>query len=242
MHLNQFIKYQNKMLEPAAIQEFFDSPALRKDYEVCDHDDAPAALPDASLDFLLEICQHLGIKKIFEFGSGRSTKALLSKGYHVTSLEDSDYWLSQTVKTLTPEEKEFHHTIVRPLNSRFLGLFPVMDWKIDSEIENSIREAELILVDSPYYTPFRESTLWSSLQHSNGALVIIDDIRIPTLKRFCDRLSTSNEFLLHARISVGHGFGIFYRPPGGKLHLNHSMLDMVKGWYRYFQGWRFYLG
>ncbi len=37
------------------------------------------------------------MKTVFEFGSGRSTKAFLQAGLAVSSLEDSDYWMQKTI-------------------------------------------------------------------------------------------------------------------------------------------------
>jgi hypothetical protein len=229
------------MLTPDQVKDFFVSPLVKKNYQNSDCNDVPAALPDASLDFLIEVCTKLGIQRIFEFGSGRSTKALLSHKFSVTSLEDNQYWMNQTLKTLEENEKINHTAFVKPLKTRFLGLFPVFDWNISSELAKSISEADLILVDSPYYVPYRESTLWSALKYSKGAFVIIDDTRIPTLQRFCNRLFLSNPSLIHTRVGVGHSFDIFYHKSEEKLHLNHSIMDIAKGWRRYILGRKFVL-
>ena len=229
------------MLKYEDVNKFFGSSLLKQPYQQSDFKEAVAALPNDSLVFLLDTCKILHVKRVFEFGSGRSTQALLKNGYSVTSLEDSEYWLNKTLENLSENEKAYHTTFVKPLKIRFLGLFPVMDWHIDSEIRQSINEADLILVDSPYYTPFRESTLWSSLKFANGSIIILDDMRIPTLQIFCDRIKNSNESLVYNRVSVGHGLGIFYINPGVKLILNHSFIDIIKGWYRFLQGYKFYI-
>jgi hypothetical protein len=79
------------------IRELFTSNYLRQAFEEGDCEDAIAALPDASLAFLLEVCRRVGVKTVFEFGSGRSTKAFLQAGLAVSSLEDSDYWMQKTI-------------------------------------------------------------------------------------------------------------------------------------------------
>ncbi len=228
------------MLNSNKVKAYFDSPLVKNDYSYSDHTEAMAALPDASINFLIESCKNLGVQRIFEFGSGRSTKALLQHGFKVTSLEDSVYWMNQTLNTLDEKEKVNHTAIVQPLKVRFLGLFPVLDWSISQGIAKYIGESDLILVDSPYYTPFRESTLWSALKHINRAIIILDDTRIPTLQRFCTRLSFSNTSVVHARVSVGHSFDIFYHESTNNLVLNHSWMDTLKGWGRFIQGQRFY--
>lgn len=228
------------MLTSNRVKDFFSSSIVKTEYSESDNSESPAALPDASLNFLIDVCKKLGIQRIFEFGSGRSTKALLNNNFSVTSLEDDEYWMNQTIKTLDESEKVNHTAFVKPLKRRFLGLFPVLDWEISDDLAKSISEADLILIDSPYYTPFRESTLWSGLNYSKGAILILDDTRIPTLQRFCNRLSSSNPSLIHTRVAVGHSFDIFYHNSEKKLHLNHSLTDTLKGWYRYISGRRVY--
>ncbi|MDF2433000.1 MAG: hypothetical protein JWP44_2631 [Mucilaginibacter sp.] len=216
--------------------------SINKEFNEGDHPEAYAALPDASLEFLVELCKAQGIQKVFEFGSGRSTKAFLNAGCSVVSIEDSEFWMNETLKTLNDEEKVKLQPFIRPLKTRFLGAFLVKDWEIDDELLKHLQEAELILIDSPYYTPFRESTLWSSLTLGNEAFVILDDTRIPTLNRFCDRIAKANKSLLHKRIKVGHGLDIFYRDGNStnSFSLDHSFSDVVKGWNRFYKGCKFY--
>ena len=187
------------MLHNSGIKKVFDSPLFQGSYTECDHPVLPAALPDASLEFLVALARQCGVASVFEFGSGRSTAALLREGFRVTSLENSDQWLEQTRAQLSEGEKSRHVALVRPLRRRMHGWFPVMDWHVDQELARVIGEVDLILVDSPYYAPFRESTLWSALVHNDHAVVVLDDTRIPTLSRFCDRLAANNPTLLHRR-------------------------------------------
>lgn len=228
------------MLDPETVQEFFKSDVLSKTYNTGDYDKAPAALSDDSLLFLTDMCSKLGVHYVFEFGSGRSTKALLQLGCSVTSLEDNNFWMNQTIFTLTDNEKKNHTPIVKPLTTRLLNSFLVRDWVIDDKLSQKLKEAQLILVDSPYYTPFRESTLWSSLLDSNGAIIILDDTRIPTLSKFCDRIAHANKSLLHKRVCVGHTIDLFYRTTSESLKFNQSVVDFIKGWRRYFIGVKFY--
>lgn len=215
----------------SALQKLFQ--AFPTESNVEDDPDNPAALPNVSLNFLVELAGSLDAKQVFEFGSGRSTGALLRAGCSVTSLEDSDYWMQQTVAQLTKPEQARHRALVRPLRLRFCGLIPVMDWVIDAELSTRLREADLILVDSPYFTPFRESTLRSALQHGENAVVVLDDVRIPTVRKFCDSLVAANPNLLHRRVAVGHTFDVFARLKGGRLHAAHMPVEILKGWRRF---------
>ena len=229
------------MLSPTEVESYILSINSNHSFVEEDYLPAVAALPDSSLNFLIELCQQLEIKNVFEFGSGRSTKALLKeRNISVVSIEDTDFWLQQTIKTLSSDEEINHKSFVNPLRTRLLGAFPVLDWRVTDQLKQHLQKAELVLVDSPYYTPFRESTLWSALTVSEGAVVILDDTRIPTLSKFCDRIVTANKELIHTRVKVGHSFDIFYCQNKSILRLNHSFYDILKGWYRFIQGTRFY--
>ena len=227
------------MLNDSELRKVLDSPLLQSGCVECDHPTQPAALPDAALEFLVALARQCGVASVFEFGSGRSTVAMLREGLRVTSLEDSDRWMEQTRAQLSGDEKTRHIPLVRPLSRRMHGWFPVMDWPVDAALARAIGSADLILVDSPYYAPFRESTLWSALVHNDRALVVLDDTRIPTLSRFCDRLAAANPALLHRRVKVGHTFDIFARTDDkAPLTRSHSLLEILKGWRRFFMAAR----
>jgi len=222
------------MLNDSDLRKVFDSPLLQGGYVECDHPVQAAALPDAALEFLVALARQCGVASVFEFGSGRSTAALLREGFRVTSLEDSGQWMEQTHAQLSDDEKSRHVALVRPLSRRMHGWFPVMDWPVDPELACCIGEADLILVDSPYYAPFRESTLWSALAHNGHGIVVLDDTRIPTLSRFCDRLAAGNPTMLHRRVKVGHTFDVYARTDKVPLTRSQPLLDILKGWRRFF--------
>jgi hypothetical protein len=222
------------MMTDSEIRRLFDSACFRQAYASGDHPTALAALPDASLDFLVALAQQLDVLSVFEFGSGRSTAALLRAGFSVTSLEDSSHWMEQTQKQLSDADRCRHIPLVRPLRFRMHGLFPVMDWSIDRDLAKRLNQADLILVDSPFLPPFRESTLWSALLNNNHAVIVLDDTRIPTLARFCDRITTMNPQLLHCRVAVGHTFDLFARiHDATPLRRSQTTLDVLKGWRRF---------
>lgn len=223
------------------IHRLFLDSYLNQQFEFADDPNAEAALPSSSLSFLLELCRKIDAKRIFEFGSGRSTQAFLSAGYRVFSLEDSPFWLSKTVEPLSGEEARLHESAVSALGTSMASGFPVLAWHIDTVIRNQLQQADLILVDSPHFTPFREETLFASLQYGPQALAVLDDTRIPTVSRFCDRLALQNPQLLHKRVTVGHGFDLFFRSdPFRPLVRRVDFYETLKGWRRYFQGRAFY--
>lgn len=223
------------------IRRLFDDSYLAQQFESGDDPHAEAALPACSLEFLLELCRKVGAKRIFEFGSGRSTKVFLSAGYSVFSLEDSSFWLSKTVESLSCREAKLHESAVSALETNMVGGFPVLGWRIDKKLRQELGRADLILVDSPHFTPFREATLFASLQHGPQALIVLDDTRIPTLRRFCGDIASQNPQLLHRSVAVGHGFDLFHRVKTDlPLVRRQNLVDLVKGWRRYFKGRSFY--
>ena len=227
------------MSSETQIRSLFASPLFQRAYEAGDDPDSPAALPEPALDFLAQLAGELKAESVFEFGSGQSTKAFLRQGCAVTSLEDSDHWMEQTRNQLSAEEKGRHTALVRPLQRRMHGLIPMMDWPVDSTIAEKLGGADIILVDSPYFAPFRESTLWSALTHGRNAVVVLDDTRIPTLSRFCEVIVAQNPGLLHRRVAVGHTFDIFARAREEPLQMRHSIFEIAKGWRRFLLAGRY---
>ncbi len=216
--------------------DFFD----RADAPPADHAAAPAALPDAALGFLLAAAVAVGARQVFEFGSGRSTAAFLGAGLRVTSLEDTERWMAQTVAGLAPALRASgrHVARVQPLRLRWRHGAPVRDWVLTGTLAEAVDAADLVLIDSPFHVPFRLSTLVSVLDRPTSALIVLDDTRIPTLARFCDRLAGQNpERLCHRRVQVGHGFDCFTRrdlQTSRPLDLSQPWTETPKAWRRFF--------
>ncbi|MHA3772796.1 hypothetical protein ACXR0O_14780 [Verrucomicrobiota bacterium sgz303538] len=133
-----------------------------------------------------------------------------------------------------------HVGIVEPLSVTWHGGVPFMTWKLECGLLSQLVSANMILIDSPYYTPFRESVLLDVLNRTASTLIVLDDTRIPTLRRVCDRIAQQNPQLLHRRIEVGHTFDIFAKIDGAALRYRRSPLDIAKGWRRFVLGEAFY--
>jgi len=176
----------------------------------------------------------LHLTNVFEFGSGRSTKSLLGRGCHVTSLEDSQVWLQNTLSMLSPAERQRHLAFLQPLRNVLLGAAPLKSWSFDLRLTRALAEAQLVLIDSPAYPPFREHALAMSLTHARHSLIIVDDANIPTVLRFCLRLAEKNH-LLHFHLPVDHGL-FFILPPEHSTPLNasRSHWETMKAWRRFF--------
>lgn len=220
---------------------------FRSDFFACadappaDHADAPAALPDAALRFLLAAAAEMDARQVLEFGSGRSTAAFLGAGLHVTSLEDSARWMAQTVAGLEPAHRmdgRQHVALIEPLRVTWRHGAPYRDWVFDDALATAVEAADLVLIDAPFHVPFRLSTLLSVLSRPTTALVVLDDTRIPTLARFCNRLVAQNrDRLCHRRVGVGHGFDCFARrdlDTSRSLRAVQPPAETLKAWRRFF--------
>ncbi len=197
------------------------------------HGEAGYALPPASLALLVECVKRLQVRRVFEFGSGQSTREFLAAGCQVTVVEDSEAWLAETSATLDPGQRERFAPHRLPLRRVWLEGAPLQSWVLPEAALAALRDAELVLVDSPAWPPFREHALTLALEHSRGALIVVDDANIPTVQRFCRRLADQNR-ATHFHTSMDHGL-LFLCPTGsGAVDLHRPLIETLKAWRRYF--------
>lgn len=195
--------------------------------------DAGYALPSASLAVMSECVTRLGVRRVFEFGTGRSTAMFLAAGCVVTAVEDSGAWLAETMDTLGPAERLRFTPFQLPLTRVWHRGAPMMSWPLPSPALAALAEAEFVLVDSPALPPFREHALALALGHARGALIAVDDANIPTVARFCRRLAERNE-APYFQTPLDHG--LFFIGPVARATLDdrRPMLETAKAWRRYF--------
>ena len=165
-------------------------------YPTGDDEESFAALPAAALGFLISLASSIGAKRVFEFGSGKSTAAFVGAGLEVTCLEHSEYWMNETLARIHPGRRPKLASHVVPLATCWCGGVPMQGWPLARPWGEALRAADLVLVDSPCYVPYREHTLMQALSQTR-AVVVIDDTRIPTVARFCDRLAAANSRQRH---------------------------------------------
>jgi hypothetical protein len=189
------------------------------------------ALPEATLRLLTRVIEGAGVRNVFEFGSGRSTKAFLAAGCHVTAVEDSRSWMDETLASLTVEERSRLHVVCRPLELVFHEGAPFRSWVLDSETLQRLSAAEMVLIDAPAFPPFREHALSISLRHSGG-LIVVDDAGIPTVRRFCARLG-GGRGTVHREWDIDHGL-YFMVGAGGEPLPRRGLVETAKAWRRYF--------
>lgn len=197
------------------------------------HGEAGYALPPASLALLVDCVKRLRVQRVFEFGSGQSTREFLAAGCQVTVVEDSEAWLAETSAALDPTQRALFTPHRLPLRRVWLAGAPVQSWVLPEAALTALREAELVLVDSPAWPPFREHALTLALEHSRGALIVVDDANIPTVQRFCRRLAAQNH-ATHFHTTMDHGL-FFLHPTGhGAVDLHRPLIETLKAWRRYF--------
>lgn len=191
------------------------------------------ALGDGALALLGAIIQRFGVKKVFEFGSGRSTKEFLELGCLVFCVEDNQHWLDETLKTIPAERMAGLRSAVLPLRTVWHHGVPMKAWE-EEAVAPELRNADLVLIDSPSYPPFREYPLILSMKHATNAIIILDDANIPTVDRFCKRLASDRSRVLSCSTSIGHGLFILARlSRNGEIESGRGAIETAKAWRRF---------
>jgi len=189
------------------------------------------ALPESALQWLLDFADLVHARSVFEFGSGRSTSVFLKHGLKVSCLEDSSHWLDQTISCIPANHLCMLTTHCARLRLKWFHGSPIRGWE-NRDFETQIHSADIILIDSPNFTPFRERVLVQTLAKVTVP-VIIDDISVPTISRFCDRIRVLNPGILHARVPIGHGFDVFWNVDGHPLAYKRTVFEVLRAWRRF---------
>jgi hypothetical protein len=197
------------------------------------HGEAGYALPGASLALLVQCVRRLGVRRVFEFGSGASTHEFLSAGCEVAVVEDGEAWLARTSATIDGAQRERFTPFQLPLRRVWVEGAPLRGWVLPEAALAALRGAELVLVDSPAWPPFREHALTLALAHSREALIVVDDANIPTVHRFCHRLAGQNR-VSHFQTTMDHGLFFTQGAGGGAIDTRRPLWETLKAWRRYF--------
>lgn len=190
------------------------------------------ALPEVSVECLRKVVDRLGVRTVFEFGSGRSTLLFLEAGCELTSLEDSEAWLAETAGRVPAEARGRWHPIYASLARVWHRGVPFLSWPLTEELTTRLAAADLVLIDSPALPPSREHALVLALRHAGRALIVVDDANIPTVARYCRRLARRNERPFF-QTTMDHGV-CFIGPGAVPVDERRSVVDALRAW-------RFYL-
>jgi hypothetical protein len=194
--------------------------------------EAGYALPRESLALLTNCAARLQVRRIFEFGSGQSTRTFLAAGCQVFAVEDNESWLAETCARLDPTQREHFASVLLPLRRVWLAGAPMQSWVLPPAALAALREAELVLIDSPAWPPFREHALTLALAQCQHALIIVDDANIPTVHRFCQRLAMKNGASYFVT-AMDHGLFFIHANAGRALDTRRPLLETLKAWRRY---------
>ncbi len=203
---------------------------------------APAgfALPDQTLRLLRRIVEERAITRVFEFGTGRSSTLFLDCGCELTSLEDNPRWFNSLTSNGARETRDLHHAMLRRLSFRVDGLAVFRGWRLDTATRERLRAAQLVLIDSPVFAPFRECALLDALRIAPHALVVMDDARDDAVHGFCLRIATANR-LPHVYSDLDHGLFFTTRAgqPARRIDGGRGSIETLRTWRRLgrFGGW-----
>jgi hypothetical protein len=201
--------------------------------------DAPAwILPPLSCKFVEEVAALLTEdSSAFEFGSGRSTHVLRQASAYATSIEHSTEWLNQTENSngsITKRAGDFSAVVPLKRCWNRLRLIESFDLEARPELLARLRQAQLILVDSPPNPAKREHALFLALRYSPiGAVIILDDLEVRATARFAHRLARQNARRFRFwNLNIDHQLGIFLRLQSGPIRSGPSLTEFVGTWLR----------
>jgi len=124
------------------------------------------------------VCAQLGIRRVFEFGTGRSTRAFLDAECEVASVEDSAEWARAkhnevSAGCLAPRSHSFSFLCV-------LSGIAARQCGAGSAGSGPRRLAGCRAGPGRFTraTPFREHALAMAFAHARGALIVVDDAGI----------------------------------------------------------------
>ena len=195
-------------------------------------------LPPLSCQFLEEAATLLPPDNYaFEFGSGRSTSALRRAFPAVFTLEHSNEWLRQTESSEDAiVRRPTDESAVVPLERCWnrLRLIESFNLARSPDILARLRQARLILVDSPPNPAKREHALFLALRHGPvGAVIVLDDLEIRATSRFAHRLARQNAKRFRFwRMNIDHQLGVFLKLRVGRIRSRPSLIEFVGTWLR----------
>jgi hypothetical protein len=214
-------------------------------------------LPPLSCQFLEDVAAILPeASRGFEFGSGQSTHALRLALVATFSVEHSAEWLEQTensnqiatsgtqldrlkrssAPSASITKRATDAMAVVPLTRCWHRLRPVESFDLEKRpgVLAHLREARLVLIDSPPNPAKREHALLLALRYApTGAVIVLDDLGIRATARFAQRFARQNRKLLRFWIlDIDHRLGVFLKLRRGRIHSRPSLVEFVGTWLR----------
>ena len=172
-----------------------------------------------------------------EFGSGRSTHILRQAFPAVTSVESSAKWLEKTEqsKGSSPNRSSDTATVVG-LERCWNRLRPIESFNLErqADILERLKQARLILVDSPPNPAKREHALFLAMRYATpGAVIVLDDLDARAVSRFARRLAKQNanafRFWL---LNIDHKLAIYLKLRQCRVRSRPTLIEFVGTWLR----------
>ena len=191
-----------------------------------------------SCGFLEEVAPLLPAESTaFEFGSGRSTHSLRRVAAATASIEDSADWLSRTEQLENSVAKrDGDYSAVIPLTRCWNRLRPIQSFDVARQRESlaRLRQARLILVDSPPNPAKREHALFLAMDQAPvGAVIVLDDLEVSAASRFAHRLAAQNADLFRFWLAtIDHKLGVFLKVRAGRIRSRPTFREFVGSWLR----------
>jgi hypothetical protein len=138
--------------------------------------------------------------------------------------------MEQTLAAVPPEQRARLHAVCQPLGVVFSKGVPFRSWVLDEETRGRLAAAELILIDSPAYPPFREHALGLAIEHAPEALIVMDDAGIPTVRRFCNRYGGAAGAVSRY---ADFDHGLYFLLAGRGAARRRGMIETAKAWRRF---------
>jgi hypothetical protein len=195
-------------------------------------------LPSSSCQFLQEVAHLLPPESIaFEFGSGRSTHALRRAFSASLSVEHSADWLQQTESSdgAAPRRLSDETTVI-PLKRCWNRFRLIESFNLANHpgALERLKQARLILVDSPPNPAKREHALFLALRYAPvGAVIVLDDLEIRATARFAHRLAKQNQKRFRFwRLHIDHQLGVFLKLRAEQIRSRPGLIEFVGTWLR----------
>ena len=133
-------------------------------------------------------------------------------------------------------KRDADYSEVIPLTRCWNRLRPIESFDVPRQRESlaRLRQARLILVDSPPNPAKREHALFLALHHGPvGTVIVLDDLEVSAASRFAHRLAAQNASLFRFwLLNVDHKLGVFLKVRSGRIRSRPTFREFVGAWLR----------
>jgi hypothetical protein len=173
----------------------------------------------------------------FEFGSGCSTHVLRSAFPAVASVESSAEWLDKTEqRERSIARRPSDVATVIALERCWNRFRPIESFNLEKHVDilERLKQARLILVDSPPNPAKREHALFLALRYAPpGAAIVLDDLEVRAVSRFAHRLAKQNASAFRFWVlNIDHKLAIYLKLRQCRVRSWPTLVEFVGTWLR----------